>query len=174
MSRGPGKIERAIRQLMAAEPTGAWTVEDLCERVYAGINRVEKKHRVSVLRALRRAVRDDADWALWTSEGIGGRVVLVNRTNVESYGLARLKTDFLAHYRSNDRRTPLHWIHTEDDLRRELAPGGRDHHLIQPGGAWHRHVQMNIAERDGETEKLALLTAEQDAEVVSSLAGLTG
>ena len=84
----------------------AWTVEDLCERVYTDINRVEKKHRVSVLRALRRVVQDDADWCLWKSEGIGGAVVLVNRANVKSYAMAWLKTEFLSRYRSNDPRTP--------------------------------------------------------------------
>ena len=172
MSRGPGRIERAIRQLMTDEPTGAWTVEDLCERVYTGTNRVEKKHRVSVLRVLRRVVLDDVDWDLWTSETIGGPVVLVNRTNVESYALARLKTDVLNYYRSKDRRAPEHWICTEDVLRSELAPGGGSHRLIQPGGAWHRHVQMNIAERDGDREAMVRLTAENDVAVAASTSKL--
>ncbi len=163
MSRGPGKIERAIRQLMADKPTGAWNVEDLCERVYTDINRVEKKHRVSVLRALRRVVQDDADWCLWRSERIGGPVVLVNMANVKSYGLAWLKTEFLSRYRSNDPRTPENRITTEYHLRQRLAPGGRDHHDTQPGGAWHRHVQMHIAEREGDQETLERLSAEQDA-----------
>ena len=163
MSRGPGKIERAIRQLMADQPTGAWTVEDLCERVYTGINWVEKKHRVSVLRALKRAVHDDVDWILWTSDTIGGAVVLVNMSNVESYGLARLKSDWLHHYRSNDPRIHEERIWSEKDLLRCLAPGGRDHEYIQPGGAWHRHVQRHIAEQDGDQERLVRLSAEQDA-----------
>jgi len=45
MSRGPGRIERAIAAILDAESDNAFTTEDLCERVYRGVNRVEKKHR---------------------------------------------------------------------------------------------------------------------------------
>ena len=51
MSKGPGRVSRAIEAILEAEPDNAFSVEDLCDRVYPGINRVEKKHRVSVLRA---------------------------------------------------------------------------------------------------------------------------
>jgi hypothetical protein len=53
MSKGPGRAQRAILALIAGNPDGAWTTDELCREVYAGINRVEKKHRVAVLRALR-------------------------------------------------------------------------------------------------------------------------
>ena len=53
MSRGPGRIERAIYDLFADHPEGAWTTEDLCRRVYPTANRIEKKHRVAVLRAVK-------------------------------------------------------------------------------------------------------------------------
>ncbi len=82
------------------------------------------------------------------------------------------KCDFVKYYRSNDPRIPRHLISTEDDLRRKLAPDGRDHHLIQPGGAWHRHVQMNIAKRDGKNEELAGLTVIQDEAVGFSMSRL--
>ncbi len=52
---------------MVAEPDGAWTTEERCERVYPETNRVEKKHRVSVLRALRRGL-SHLDAAFRTSE----------------------------------------------------------------------------------------------------------
>ena len=118
MSRGPGRIERAIRGLMDTEPHGAWTVEDLCERVYAGINCVEKKHRVSVQRALRRVVDGDADWLLFRSDQVGGTLVLVNHANVRSYALGRLKADNTMYYRNPDSRR---WqTATEADLLAEL------------------------------------------------------
>jgi hypothetical protein len=44
MSKGPGQIN-------------AFTLEDLCERVYPGVNRIEKKHHVSVARAARNLGR---------------------------------------------------------------------------------------------------------------------
>jgi hypothetical protein len=53
MSKGPGRVQRAILALIAANPNGAWTTEDLCRAAYPGVNRVEKKHRLSALRALR-------------------------------------------------------------------------------------------------------------------------
>ena len=35
---------------------------------------------------------------------------------------------------------------TDDaELRARLAPGGRDHHLTQPGGSWLRFTQIAIA-----------------------------
>ena len=57
MSRGPGRIERAIAAILDAEPDNAFTTEDLCERVYPGVNRVEKKHRVAVLRAANKLIK---------------------------------------------------------------------------------------------------------------------
>jgi hypothetical protein len=51
MSKGPGRIERAIAAALDAEPDGAFTTDDLCDRVYRGVNRIEKKHRVAELRA---------------------------------------------------------------------------------------------------------------------------
>ena len=58
MSRGPGRIERAIASAFAAEPDNAFTIGDLCIRVYPEIARgfalPEKKHRVAVLRAAKK------------------------------------------------------------------------------------------------------------------------
>jgi hypothetical protein len=54
MSLGPGRIQRVILGLIAAEPDGVWTTDQLCRLAYPGVNRVEKKHRVAVLHALRK------------------------------------------------------------------------------------------------------------------------
>ena len=56
MGSGPGRIERAIEAALAAEPDNAFNTEDLCDRAYPGVNRVNKKHRVAVLRALKRVL----------------------------------------------------------------------------------------------------------------------
>jgi hypothetical protein len=40
---------------------------------------------------------------------------------------------------------------TDDaELRARLAPGGRDHHLTQPGGSWLRFTQIAIAAGRGD------------------------
>jgi len=42
MSKGPGRVSRAIGTALEGEPDNAFTIEDLSDRVYRGINRVEK------------------------------------------------------------------------------------------------------------------------------------
>lgn len=53
MSRGPGSVERKLLSVFAVDPRGVFTTEELCYRVFR-ISKVDKKHRVSVLRALKR------------------------------------------------------------------------------------------------------------------------
>ena len=106
MSGGPGRIQRAIEAALAAEPDNAFNTQDLCERAYRGVNRVDKKHRVAVLRALRRVLARRSDLETWRGEGLGRQAIVFHRYNVTSYAMARLKTDFLEHYRSNDYRIP--------------------------------------------------------------------
>jgi hypothetical protein len=58
MSRGLGKVQRAIASLVESDPDGAWTIGDLCQHVYGA---TDKAKRVVVLRVIRkmqlRAVR---------------------------------------------------------------------------------------------------------------------
>jgi hypothetical protein len=53
MSRGPGRIEVQIIELFRERRKTYFQTDDFCRAVY-GIQHVAKKHRVSVLRALRR------------------------------------------------------------------------------------------------------------------------
>jgi hypothetical protein len=57
MSRGPGKIEQAIGEAFKSEPERTFGTDDLIAIAFPDINHVEKKHRVSVLRAARGACR---------------------------------------------------------------------------------------------------------------------
>ena len=54
MSRGPGRIERALRALFDAHPDLAFVTDELCEHCYPGVV-IEKKHQVAVLRCLECA-----------------------------------------------------------------------------------------------------------------------
>lgn len=62
MSKGPGRIERAIRELFAASPDRAFLTPDLVKHCFASVDRIERKHEVSVLRATRKIIDDDPDW----------------------------------------------------------------------------------------------------------------
>ena len=172
MSRGPGRIERAIVDLIEKYPEGAWTTEDLCRLIYPTANRVEKKHRVAVIRAMRATTNkaDDRyrDWRPLIAGTTGRTWILHNHANVMSYSLARIKA---YNYRQWDGSA---WVagRTEEELLKRLQPGGQNHHLIIPGGAWDRHVRMHIAERDGDQETAEKLAAEQDMDFRVSIAGL--
>ena len=61
MSKGPGQIQRAIRELLDAHPNEAFTTDELCECCYPGVV-IEKKHRVAVLRAAWNVLKDEPDW----------------------------------------------------------------------------------------------------------------
>ena len=53
MSRGPGHVERKLGDVFARAPQSVFTTDVLCRRVYR-VKEVEKRHRVAVLRALKR------------------------------------------------------------------------------------------------------------------------
>ncbi len=82
MSRGPGKLQQAIWHLIHSQPDGAWTIEDLCYLIYEGIDRVEKKHRVAVIRAVDKIIVDDPDWTLLQSDSPGCPLVLAKCGNL--------------------------------------------------------------------------------------------
>ncbi len=171
MSRGPGRIESAIASSVGAEPDNAFTVEDLCNRVYAGVNRIEKKHRVAVARAIRTLVTKRPDLATLVASSRGNTVVLYSRFNVLSYATARLKADGFNAYRPTA-NTAWGWRkdiaklppeEQERRLRAQLEPGGTEHRLVLEGGAWWRDTQLEVANRDGDAKRSAMLSSEKEA-----------
>jgi hypothetical protein len=176
MSRGPGRIERAVVAILDGEPDNAFTTEDLCRRIYPGANRIEKKHRVAVLRAAQKVLERCDMIQCFTSETVGGTRVYFNADNVMSYAMARLKADRMNCY-TNDPRI-LWWGRrsTEADLRAKLAEGGDDHKYVVEGGAWRKHTQWRVAEieakRVGDTARLEKIRAEQEAHTAAVLASL--
>lgn len=138
MSRGPGRVQRGIEAAFAAEPDNAFLLSELCERVYRGINRIEKKHRVAVARAAKLIPR----LAVIKRDTLGRELVFYDPLNDMSCAMARLKADaFLrCDYHNNDPRKAriranLEWLSkrfpgrfeqepevTEEELRERLAP----------------------------------------------------
>jgi hypothetical protein len=96
--QGPGRVQRAIRAIFAAEPDNAFTTAELCERVYG--NRVEKKHRIAVIRAASKL----PELAHHSGESLGNQLVFYDPLNLGSYAMARLKLDNFNHYRNRDHR----------------------------------------------------------------------
>jgi hypothetical protein len=63
MSRGPGRIERAIEALLSgAAPAETFTVSELARRVYGYIEVVSPRHTISVRRALIKVCKRNPDW----------------------------------------------------------------------------------------------------------------
>ncbi len=164
MSRGPGRIERALYHLFEEHPEGAWTTADLCRLIYPTANRVEKKHRVAVLRAMDKVIDKKGDqhrdwgWFYFGFKGAAARV-LCNYANVMSYSLAKLNSMNAKTWVGEEWRT-----RTEEELLERLQPGGDHHGYIIPGprGHWDRHVRMYIAKRDGDQETADKMKYEQD------------
>jgi hypothetical protein len=88
MSKGPGRVQRAILGLIEAEPDGAWTIADLCRDAYPGANQIERKHRVAVLSALRRLPALPGTWRAWNRYRRGTKHYLCDPCNERS--LARV------------------------------------------------------------------------------------
>lgn len=53
MSRGPGRVQRRIMDAFAQSADGYFSTSELCRLVYEN-EKIEKKHRVAVTRALRK------------------------------------------------------------------------------------------------------------------------
>ncbi len=162
MSRGAGRIERAIEVNLDKHPDKAFTTEELCRLVY-GVEAVEKKHRVAVIRAANKLMERRDTLHCYRGEGLGGTAIYFTVTNVISYAMARLKADNPS---PHDARLPEHWIRTEAQLRRQLSPGGDRYERVIEGGAWWQHTQSAIAEiearRAGDKKRLKKVLAERE------------
>jgi hypothetical protein len=65
MSRGLGRIAQELLRIFKENPTKPFRTSLLCRLVY-GVEQIEKKHRVSVLRAIRTLVsRGEVQIAGW-------------------------------------------------------------------------------------------------------------
>ena len=157
MSRGLGRVGRAIAAAFDDEPDNAFTTVELCERVWpekaTGKYWLTRAMSVAALRAVKSLAVHRPDLGVKAQrEDMARGAPAVFQYRVLSYAMGRLKGDifFLRRWRS------------EAELRAEIAAGGSHHSYVIPGGAWLRHTEMAIAERDGDHEKLARLQAEQD------------
>ena len=150
MGRGLGRIGRALVAIFDGERDNAFTIEDLCERIWPDLypdlqgGRIERKHRRAVIGAARNIARQRPEIQWLHGQRRGGALVFFRHDEVMSYAMARLKADRFRRYRSKDPR--LHWSSNEGALRRELDDESYCK-LIGPGGAWRRQVEIFLARR---------------------------
>jgi hypothetical protein len=183
MSRGHGTVQRAILAAFAAEPDNAFLLCELCERIYPGRNRIEKKHRNAVARAAKAISSIDH----MKREVLGSELVFYNPFNVMSYAMARLKSDCLgpaAAYRNNDyrplrrrvwhgvditswRQYDLSYDEAHQIFREMLEPGGDHHKDVVEGGVWWQRTEICRAQARGDQETVARLQAEKDADLAA-------
>jgi hypothetical protein len=83
MSKGPGRVQRVILGLIATEPDGAWTVEDLCRAVYPHTQVAMKMRRVAVLYALRK-IKLPGTWTVERLRRQGGAYCLYDPCSDEA------------------------------------------------------------------------------------------
>jgi hypothetical protein len=150
MSRGPGKIDRVIAALFAAEPDNAFMLYELLCAVYPDVDYYEKKHRVAVLRAAKRR----PNTATLHSDAQGRMLVFYTPDNVLSRAMAYLKADFSYALYTQWGKRP-----TDDELRAKLRKGGEEYRRIATA---QRHVTMFKAERSGDHKTLARLKAYEE------------
>lgn len=157
MSKGPGQIQRALEALFIAHPDTAFTVEDLATASFPGINQIEKKHRVSVLRAAAKACGRNG-WSYVNAEALGGMAIFFNQRSTKSYVLAKAR----ARFPDRDAATLSGWLEGEEESNgviEKLRTNG------QPGEAYDLHVQLFTAQLDGDEEAIETARRKIDTKV---------
>jgi hypothetical protein len=160
MSKGPGRIERAIQAIFANEPDNAFTIYELVERVYSdiefptygNITYFNRKYLVAVRRAVNNMRKRGSAVDTFVTWSRGHSLVVYNRFSVMSYGLACVMN-------------PGHY-YTKEELLKRLAEGGDHHDDVIEGGRWWIQTQWAIeehaAKQAGDEERLQRLKAEQE------------
>jgi hypothetical protein len=152
-----------ILATFAVDPDAALTVADIAMPAYGvELRQVTKAHRVAVLRAMRRVREIEPRFGLMDGQGPEGQTIVYDRTRVLSYGLARLKRDWLERYQWRTSRCRGDRPSKEAELRAQIAPGGDHHQHVTPDGAWWKHCLIPQAEIAGDHETAALLREQEE------------
>jgi len=162
MSKGPGRIERAIRVAFTENGSRSYSVMELAAIAYPGVNRIEKKHRVSVIRAANNAA-NALGWWYWQAEAPGHPLYYCNPLDVRSYALCRIRVSYLG---SRDDQDHLERLLDDPSVHNSRWA------WIQPGGAWFQHVEINRARREGDEAKADAMNVELNAGVARQMAAL--
>jgi hypothetical protein len=161
MSRGPGRIERAIGKLLAANPDASFTIIEVAKHCYPDAAPIEKRHTVSVLRASRNVVRRDPDWAMRWSSNPGCPYHFVNHASLKSFCISRLR----------DR--PWGKKYLEAVISGSLSPEEvYARYLTSRAEGDVEDVELHIAKRTGNVDRAAELQAKRDAQQAQHMASV--
>lgn len=152
MSRGPGRIEQVVDAAFTSAPDSTFTIEQLAALAYPGLNRIDKRHRVAILRASRSVCRR-CHWDYGRSEAAAHPMVYFNRHSVRSFGLWHVQV-----HGGVDAEEAAHRL---DDPN---AHGSR-YAYMQPGGTFVRWVEIHKARDAGDDELAETLYADLAAAV---------
>ena len=130
MSRGSGHIQRSILAVLETDIDGAWTLSELCQRVCPGIDRIEKKHRVAVARAIRTMALPGT-WCVRRIEASGGEYCLCNECSL----LSMARRDWFAY---------LHQGRGQKDFAEYMASHS---HRYGPGNPYNTFSRVESAKR---------------------------
>ena len=151
MSQGPGRVQGTIAAAFAENPSATFAVDELADLAYPGVNQIEKKHQVAVIRAAD-AVAKTHGWVGWKAGRPGHPVIYFNRLDLRSYAMGQLRTRFM-------------WAHLSPERMAAVLDDPKALHScwadVQPGGTWWMHVEISKARaagKDAEAEEMVGVT----------------
>lgn len=113
MSRGKGKVQRAIDDILAESVDAVWTTRKLCLRIFGAC---QKKHRVSLTRAIRKM--ETPGWLYKALSRAGCECALYNMYSID----AEIEFRRLGYFEGVDPVTFRQgWSHIVDRARETVA-----------------------------------------------------
>lgn len=178
MSRRPGRLMRQIDQLFRDEPDSAWRLGELCARLFDLPSReIEKRHRVNVRRAALAVVERLPGWQAVRGVSVGNPLVFLDRSNVRSFVLGRLKASYVGAYKSTG--TLLQWIEQPGKHPNQQEQIARYRRYAERDGARARCTaglvmnRMNKASVSGQVESpLTILFVEDEIDLRNLVQGM--
>jgi hypothetical protein len=149
MSRGPGRIERAIRQLFDKRPDEAFTTDQLCVLCYnlTYLREVKRHHRVAVVRAGKHVVDLDPDWDIWFTRTPGRPLIWHNAASERSVAMAKVLRVFA-------QGSPIE----VQEWTQDVLDGNEVGALLAPDGWVSHRVAKHLEKRQDDTRDKAKAT----------------
>jgi hypothetical protein len=160
--------DATIRKAFESDPHVALTTKDLVMLALdIGLDDITRSQRVAAARAMKAFTKKNPRYPWLNGEGCGGQLVIFDSHDVLSYGLARMKGDWVFEYQV---KTYWNWPerkhgkYTDAQLRERLV-NGREAGNVSPGGCWWRQVELWKAEDGG--DRLRAMELERDSIVAA-------
>ena len=94
MSRGPGRLQRAIIAAFDAHPSAVFSAKEIIKLGFPSVVDPLPKHRVAALRAARGLADNLSTFEIFLGAPSAGGLLLVNATNRRSLGIGRVFQKF--------------------------------------------------------------------------------